>query len=190
MAKIYIDANVVIDYARERALHQLGVKSTGTVLRRHLGESLGEGRVSIPMVAYNEAKRNLRKDVMHKINASDAEVEFTQASFLIKRLRLNVCKNNFALVDEVRKMYDVISRDPRSQNLARWRSLKSRHVARPSLGLGNDAIILSTAAQHAKRRQAELWTRDIDFTMFADEIGAAFNVEVVDTSRLGERFVG
>ena len=36
----------------------------------------------------------------------------------------------------------------------------------------------------------ELWTGDIDFTMFADEIAVKFNVEVVDTSRLNERFAG
>lgn len=67
---------------------------------------------------------------------------------------------------------------------------ESRHVARPTLGSGNDPIILSTAAQNARRRRVELWTRGADFIMFADEIDAMFNVEVVDAYRLDERFAG
>lgn len=63
-------------------------------------------------------------------------------------------------------------------------------MARPVLGSGNDVMILSTAAQNAKRRRVELWTRDADFIVFADEIDAKFNVEVVDAYRLYERFAG
>lgn len=49
----------------------------------------------------------------------------------------------------------------------------------------NDLKILSTAAHYAQQCRVELWTRDMDFTMFAAEIYATFGVRVVDAYRLG-----
>ena len=174
MAEIYVDANAVIDYARERSLRELGIKSTsntGSMLRRHLGGHVGEGRVAIPMAAYKEARKNLRKDVVRRVDKTNAEEVYARASLLVnKRLRATVCRDSLALVGEVREMYRAIRSDPKSRKLAEWRSRKGRHAVRPSLGSGNDLTILSTAAQHAGRRRTELWTRDIDFTMFVDEI--------------------
>lgn len=194
MAEIHIDANVAIDYARERARRELGIKSTGDsadMLRRHLGRSLGEGRVAISSTAYGEAQRNLYKDVMRTTDDADAGRVLVRAAFLVDRhLGGVVCADDPTLVNEALKMYKAIRSNPRSQKLAEWHLLKSRHMAHPTLGTGKDLVILSTAARHAKRRHVELWTRDMDFTMFAGEIAARFNVEVVDAYRLGERFVG
>ena len=194
MAEIYIDANVAIDYARERALHELGIKSANSkasILRKHLGGALGRDQVSIPAIAYREARYNLRKDVVRTVDKNHADRVWLHARSVIDgRLRSTLCANNSMLVGEARDMYKAIRNNPRSQKFAEWYSRKSRHVARPSLGTDNDLVILSTAAQNAKRLHVELWTRDIDFTMFAGEIAAKFNVEVVDASRLDERFAG
>ena len=194
MTEICIDANVAIDYARERAKHELGIGGAGvnaTMLRKHLGRSLGEGRVVIPSTAYNEARDNLDKDVARVVGEPDAGRVLLRADFVInKRLRGSVRIDDLALVDEAREMYEAIRGNPKSQKFANWYSRKSRHVARPTLGSGNDLVILSTVAQNAKLRHVEFWTRDIDFTMFAGEIAALFNVEIVDASRLGDRFVG
>ena len=128
---------------------------------------------------------------MRTVNKVDAERVYARAAFLIdRRLRNNVCADDLALVGEVLKMYDAVRSNPKSQKMAEWYSLKSRHVARPILGSGGDLTVLSTSAQRARRQHVELWTRDIDFTMFAGEIAAKFNVEVVDAYRLDERFVG
>lgn len=194
MAEICVDANVVIDYARERAKRELGIKSASVnaaMLRKHLGRSLGEGRVVIPSTAYDEAQSNLDKDVTRMVDKADAERVLARATLVISaHLSNSVRIDNLALVDEAREMYKAARSIPKSQKFAEWYSRKSRHVSRPLLGSGNDLVILSTAAQNAKRVHVELWTGDIDFTMFADEIAVKFNVEVVDTSRLNERFAG
>lgn len=193
MTEIYIDANVAIDYARERALHELRIESANRkagILRKHLGGALGRGRVTIPAIAYNEARSNLRKDVVNRVDKNHVDMVWLRARSVInERLRNALCVNNHTLVDEAREMYKAAG-SPKSQKFAEWYSRKSRHVARPSLGSGNDLVILSTVAQNAKRGRVEFWTGDIDFTMFADEIAAKFNVEVVDASRLDERFAG
>ena len=194
MAEIYTDANVVIDYARERALHELGLQSTNkkaAILRKHLGELVGKNCVSIPAVAYSEARANLRKDILNTVDKDHADIVWLRARSVInERLRGSLCLNNPALVGEAREMYEAAKSNPKSQKFAGWHSKKSRHVTRPILGSENDLMILSTAAQNAKRRRVELWTRDADFIMFAAEIDAAFNVEVVDAYRLDERFAG
>lgn len=60
-------------------------------------------------------------------------------------------------------------------------------MANPVLGSdAGDLAILSTAAQHAQNHAVELWTHDMDFTMFGDEIMRSFNVKVVDTYRLAD----
>lgn len=51
----------------------------------------------------------------------------------------------------------------------------------------NDLKVLSTAAYYAQFYVVELWTHDMDFTMFADEIPMALGVKIVDTYRLGGR---
>lgn len=62
---------------------------------------------------------------------------------------------------------------------------KSMFVIDPVLGSDpNDIKILSTAAHYAQQHEAELWTRDMDFTMFADGILSTLGVRVVDTYRL------
>ena len=194
MAEICVDANVVIDYARERAKRELGIKSASVnaaMLRKHLGRSLGEGRVVIPSTAYDEAQSNLDKDVTRMVDKADAERVLARATLVISaHLSNSVRIDNLALVDEAREMYKAARSIPKSQKFAEWYSRKSRHVSRPLLGSGNDLVILSTAAQNAKRVHVELWMGGIDFTMFADEIAVKFNVEVVDTSRLNERFAG
>ena len=59
-------------------------------------------------------------------------------------------------------------------------------VVDPVLGSDiNDLKTLSTAAHYARQCRVELWTRDMDFTMFAAEIYATFGVRVVDAYRLG-----
>lgn len=166
MAEIYTDANVVIDYARERALRELGLQSTNSnaaILRKHLGEFLGKNCVSVPAAAYNEARNNLRKDILNTVDKDHVDIVWLRARSVINdRLRGSVCPNNPALVDEAREMYEAAS-NPKSRKFAEWYSRKSRHVARPVLGSGNDVMILPTAAQNAKRRRVELWTRDADF---------------------------
>lgn len=194
MTEICVDANVVIDYARERAKRELGIKSASVnaaMLRKHLGKALGEGRVVIPSTAYDEARNNLDKDVTRVVGKADAKRVLVRATSVIDvYLRDSVRADSLALVNDANEMYKAARGNPKSQKFTEWYSRKSRHAVRPSLGMDNDLVILSTAAQNAKRVHVELWTRDIDFTMFAGEIAAKFNVEVVDASRLDERFAG
>ena len=85
-------------------------------------------------------------------------------------------------------MYSAISSCPYTQKYARWKKKKGAFAADPVLGSDlNDLKILSTAAHYAQAHPTELWTHDMDFTMFADEIGNAFGLKVVDTYRLGRR---
>ena len=179
---------------RERARRELGIKSTSDkagTLRGHLGRQPGEGRVGISPAAHGKAQRNLYNDVMRTTDDADAGRVFVRAAFLVDgHLGGVVCAGDPPLVNEALKMYKATRSSPRSQKLAEWHLLKSRHMAHPTLGAGKDLAILPTAAQHAKRRHVELWTRGMDFAMFAGEIAARFNVEVVGAYRLGERFVG
>lgn len=43
---------------------------------------------------------------------------------------------------------------------------------------------MSTAANIAQEYEVELWTHDVDFTMFGDEILNGFGVKVIDSYRL------
>lgn len=121
MAEIYTDANVVIDYARERALRELGLQSTNSnaaILRKHLGEFLGKNCVSVPAAAYNEARNNLRKDILNTVDKDHADIVWLRARSVINdRLRGSVCPNSPALVDETREMYEAAS-NPKSRKFA------------------------------------------------------------------------
>ena len=80
-------------------------------------------------------------------------------------------KDKLGHVATAREMYASISLNPGSQKLAEWKR-KKRAAAR-GLVLGSDANdlkVLSTAAYYAQFYVVELWTHDMDFTMFADEI--------------------
>ena len=90
-------------------------------------------------------------------------------------------------VPAARAMYAAISEDPSSQKFSKWKKKKSMFVPDPVLGSDrNDLIILSTAANIAQRYEVELWTHDMDFTMFGSEILDRFGVKVVDSHRLGK----
>ena len=82
-------------------------------------------------------------------------------------------------------MYALISGDPHNEKFSHWKKKKGEYIDRPELGSDvNDLTILSTAAHFAQKHSVELWTHDMDFTMFSDEIWRAFRVTVVDTYRL------
>ena len=82
-------------------------------------------------------------------------------------------------------MYALISSYPHNEKYSHWKKKKGEYIDRPALGSDvNDLTILSTAAHFAQKHAVELWTHDMDFTMFGDEIWRAFRVKVVDTYRL------
>ena len=71
--RVYVDANAVIDYIRERTLHDHGMRPTGRraeVLRVCLGQA---GRVYVAATAGIEAEKNLVKDLAQKLGHVDAE---------------------------------------------------------------------------------------------------------------------
>lgn len=186
--RVYVDANAVIDYIRERTLHDHGMRPTGRraeVLRVRLGQ---EGRVCVAATAGIEAEKNLVKDLTQKLKRVDADIVKDPATNLLHEYLDNMGVEDYLEhVSTAQKMYAAISGDPQNQKFFRWKRKKGRFVANPVLGSdAGDFAILSTAAQHAQNHAVELWTHDMDFTMFGDEIMRSFNVKVVDTYRLAD----
>ncbi len=186
---VVADANAVIDYIRECALHDAGMPPTGRradMLRVRLGQM---GLVLIPETAGREAQRNLRKDLVQKLGRRSARVVWSSAHRMLHRYRdAFECKDKLGHVAAAREMYASISLNPGSRKLAEWKRKKG--AAARGLVLGSDANdlkVLSTAAYYAQFYVVELWTHDMDFTMFADEILRVFGVKIVDTYRLDGR---
>ena len=188
--RVCVDANAVIDYIRECALRDLGMPPTG---RRQdaLRKSLEQARhVFVAKTAGVEAQQNLAKDVGQKLGSALARDVTAHAEELLHEYRRKVeCGDSLDYVSAARAMYDSISADPGNRKLAKWKKKKGVFVADPVLGSdANDLTILSTAAHYARQYAVELWTHDMDFTVFSDEIWRAFGVKVVDSHRLGGRY--
>ena len=188
---VCVDANALIDYARERALHDLGMAPTGRradTLRQKLDQT---PCVFTAATAGMEAQRNISKDIANKLGYQKAgRVTRYAQKVLYKYLKLRKRKDKIEHIFAIRKMYGVISGDPTNPKFVLWMSKKSEYVYDPVLGADtNDLKILSTAVHYVQLYPVEFWTHDMDFTMFADEIYEAFGLRVVDTYRLGGRFL-
>ena len=181
-----VNANAMIDYLRESAMHVLGMTPTGPwadALRLHLDQ---KRYVRISKTAYHETQRNLSKDLMHVLGNQKANAAMNIAVQLLRGYRRRVRQDNTKYVPQAQKMYAEINADPTNQKLVKWRAKKSVHVANPVLGSDmNDLKILSTAVHHAEHREVAFLTHDMDFVIFADEIYKTFGLKVVDTRRLG-----
>lgn len=184
--RVHVDANAVIDYIREYTLHKLNMDHTNPTMAE-LMRRLGQIRpVYITTTAGREADRNLRKDLVHKLDRSKAD-KLTGRAY--EHLKVYCDKYERVVVDDfipaAQAMYASISNDPNNQKFAKWRKKKSMRVVDPVLGSDlNDLLILSTAASDAQQHVVELWTGDTDFTMFGAEILRTLGVQVVDTHRL------
>lgn len=188
LRRVYLDANVVIDYIREQALHDLGMRPTShraEILRRRLAQTRN---VSVARTAAKEAQHNLQKDLEDKVDWKVVDMVANRARWLMgKYCREKGCAIFFNHVYTARKMYFTIQSDPANKRLLEWKRKKSRYVYDPVLGSDeNDLRILSTAAYYAGQHAVELWTHDMDFTMFADEIWNELGVKVVDSHCLDE----
>ena len=184
---VHVDANAVIDYIRERTLRDHGMRPTSRkaeALRIHL-EQLDN--VLVAKTAGMEAKKNLVKDLSQKLKHAESERMKNHALKLLHNYLGTVeAANHLDHVSAVRDMYFAISSDPGSQKFSMRKKKKGMFVADPSLGSDpNDLVILSTAAWYAQNHVVELWTHDMDFTMFVDEIWNTLGVKVVDSHRLG-----
>ena len=189
--RVSIDANAAIDYAREYTLHYFGMEPTGRkadVLRKRLCRA---ERVFVAETAIGEAKRNLAKDLVQKLGRHKAHMIRKKATKILRNYcNAARCEDNLEHVPAVREMYALIKSDPANRKFSEWKRKKSRFSVDPVLGSDiNDLKILSTAIHCALLYAAEFWTHDMDFTMFADEILRMFGLVVVDTYRLGDRFL-
>lgn len=185
------DANAVIDYIRERLLHVSGMPPTGRradVMRQCLDQLPS---VFVPETAAIEAERNISKDLIQKLGHEKAQRVLGPAQMMLSEYLEHVQrKDELEHVSTARKMYASISNDPENPKLVTWKKKKGRLVEDPVLGSDiNDLKILSTAAHYAQMYTVELWTHDMDFTIFADKIRRTFGLKVVDTYRLGTRFL-
>ena len=184
---ISVDANAVIDYIRECALHDHDLPPTGhraDALRTHLSRAR---HVFVAETAYKEARYNLHKDLTHKLADPVVDMVHDYAIGLLYEYRGRTKRpDKIEYVPAAREMYAAISGDPYNQKFSKWRKKKSVFVDAPMLGSDtNDLRILSTAAYYARYHKVEFWTHDMDFTMFADEIDSKFGLKVVDSYRLG-----
>lgn len=189
--QVCIDANVVIDYIRESALHYFGMEPTGRkadILRKRLCQ---EEHVLVAETAVNEARHNLVKDLVQKLGRRKAYMIRETAVNMLRNYCYEVgCRDELEHVPAAREMYALIESDPKNQKFSDWKKKKSRFVNDPALGSDtNDLKILSTAIHYALLVAAEFWTHDMDFTMFADVIHRTFGLKVVDSYRLGDRFL-
>ena len=185
--QVSLDANALIDYIRECVLHDSGMPPTdhrAAALRSRLARMRN---VIVSETAAGEARRNLKKDLVQKLGRLDAyQVEHRAHELLEKYLDVTECNDELAHVHAAQEMYGAISSDPDNRRHAKWKEKKGMFVVDPVLGSDiNDLKILSTAAHYARQCRVELWTRDMDFTMFAAEIYATFGVRIVDAYRLG-----
>ena len=184
---VHVDDNAAIDYTRERALHKLGMPPTDRrqdALRIHLERM---PHVYVAETAGEEAQRNMRKDILEKVDPDKIHMVTGLAQTLVKKYcNESKCDDYLGYVDAAREMYAAISGDPGNRKFSKWRKKKRLFVDNPVLGSRNDLRILSTAAHHARQHEVELWTHDRDFTMFADEIWKTFAVKVVDSHCIGE----
>ena len=187
MTKVFVDANAAIDYIRECTLHDLGMSPTSrraNALRIRLGQI---PRVFVAETAGREARHNLKKDLVRHLGYSRAvKVERYAQKLLDEYLDSAKHEDLIEHVPAARAMYAGIRAKAGHKKLAEWESKKGAFVRDPVLGSDiNDLKILSTAAHYARQRRVDLWTRDMDFTMFDAEIYATFGVRIVDTYRLG-----
>ena len=176
----------MIDYIGESVMHILGKPPTGpwaVALRLRLAQ---KHNVLISETAYGETRRNLSKDLMHKLRDQNIDAAMSIAVQLLDGYRSSIRPDNTQHLSQVQKMYAGINADPTNPKLAKWKYRKGRHVTNPVLGSDtNDLKILSTAVHYALDCGAVFLTHDMDFTMFADEIHKIFGLRVVDTHHLG-----
>ena len=189
--QVCADANTVIDYIREYTLHYRGMDTTGRkadALRRCLGQVPS---VLAAKTAVEEARNNFEKDLFQMLSRRKARrIKRKALRFLDDYCDAVECEDEPEYVPAAREMYAQIRGDPANQKFSKWRRKKHVRAGSPDLGCdANDLVILSTAVHYAKRSAAEFWTHDMDFTLFADEIYRTFGLIVVDTYRLGGRFL-
>ena len=186
--RVCVDANALIDYARECALHDLGMAPTGRradALRRRLDRT---PRVFTAATAGMEAQRNISKDIANKLGYQKAGrvIRYAQ-KVLYNYLKSRKRKDELEHVSAIRSMYGVITGNPTGPKFILWMNKKSEYIHDPVLGTDtNDLKILSTAIYYVQLYPVEFWTHEMDFTMFADEIYETFGLRVVDTCRLGQ----
>ena len=189
--RVCVDANAAIDYAREYTLHYFGMEPTGRkadILRKRMCQ---EEHVLVAETAAKEAKRNLVKDLVQKLGRQKAHAIREKAmKILLDYCDEARCGDELEHIPAVQEMYASIESDPTNRKFSNWKKKKSRFAVDPVLGSDiNDLKILSTAIHYALLYAVEFWTHDMDFTMFADEIFMMFGLVVVDTYRLGNRFL-
>lgn len=185
--QVSLDANTLIDYIRERVLHDSGMPPTDRRAAA-LGSRLARVRnVIVSETAAGGARRSLKKDLVQKLGRLDAcRLEHRAYELPEKYLDATECDDELAHVHAAQEMYGAVISDPGNRRHAKWKGKKGMSVADPVPGSDiNDLKILSTAAHCARRYAVELWTRDMDFTMFAAEIYATFGARAVDAYRLG-----
>ena len=187
----FVDANALIDYIRECALHEHGFAPTGRradALRVRLDLTL---HPFVPKTAGDEARRNMKKDLVQKLGYEKAMTVMSCAEELLDKYCTDFdCEDEHDHVPDAKKMYARINSDPNNQKFDEWKRKKGAIVEDPDLGDDtNDLTILSTAVHYLQLHPTELWTHDMDFTMFVDEIYETFGLRVVDTYRLGGRFL-
>lgn len=180
-------ANAVIDYIRECALHDTGRAPTGRrpeMLRRRLGRM---HHVLVVETAGVEAQLNIPKDLVQKLGHSEARQVMRRALYLLHQYRKRAERSdNTDHVPAAREMYTAIRGDQGNPKLREWKRRKGVFVDDLVLGsYVNDLKILSTAAHYVQQHVVELWTHNMDFTMFSDEIKKTFGLKVVDSYRLG-----
>ena len=183
---MFTDANAMIDYLRESAMHIIGMLPTGPwaeALRLHLDQ---RHHVLISETVYREIHRNLSKDLIYNLGNKKADRAINIATHILRRYHHRVGPDNTKYVPEVQKMYAKINTDPANQKLVKWKYRKGMHVTNPVLGSDtNDLKILSTAVHHALDCGAVFLTHDMDFIIFADEISRTFGLRVIDSHSLG-----
>lgn len=189
--RVFADANAVIDYMRESALHDLGRPPTGRraeALRVRLGQMR---HVFVAKTAAKEARRNMKKDITQKLGHSGTDRVLNLALLLLRKYRIKTeCEDEVEYVPAVKKMYAMISSDPSNQKFIEWEKKKGVFKNNPVLGSDiNDLKILSTVVHYVQFYTVEFWTHDMDFTMFADVILRTFGLKVVDSYRLGDQFL-
>ena len=112
--RVHLDANALIDYIRERALHDTGRPPTGRradALRKRLDQAR---HVLVAETAGVEAQRNLPKDLVRKMGRSEAREVMGHALELLHQYRGDVERSDHVeYVSAAREMYSTSGyRDP------------------------------------------------------------------------------
>ena len=182
---ISVDANVLIDYTRERALHDAGLPPTGRgadALRRRL--SLMRN-VFVARTAGTEAQRNLKKDLAQNLTDSVARRIEHRAGAMLEDYRKAVERNDrLEYVPGARDMYAAIRRNQAGRKF-RVGAEKGEACGQPRTRIRHqrpqntvdDGALCSGAPYRVLDARHGL-------AMLAAEICATFGVRIVDAYRI------